>query len=241
MNKRTYSVLVIGDKPEEQMELFNSSIKGEKYIKYYIKDSKSIYNKTIKTLETLIKQHGNSYLNSYLDDIKDMTDIEYFSSLTKDLIHDEEGNAWDDSNQNGKWVNYKLGDEFSTPLISLNGEKKFQIKKGEVDWNKMHLNDSNLYSKTWDLVMGTIIPQTPNEVHIQSVMSPHEEYLKSFGTKENYINFNTSYWNYAVVKDSSWVDMDNKNSFEWVGQFYNTFIEPLDDDTLLTIFEYHVE
>lgn len=238
---RTYSVLVIGENPDIQMESFNASIKCEKYIKYYIKDSKSIYNKTIKTIETLIEQHGNSYLQSYLDDVKDMTDIEYFSSLTKDLIHDEEGNAWDDSNQNGKWINYKLGDEFSMPLISLNGEKKFQIKKGEVDWYKMHLNNSNFYSKTWDLVMGTIIPQTAHEVHIKDVMDSHKESIKSFGTKENYIKYNTSYWNYSVVKDGSWVDMDNKNSFEWVTTFYETYIEPLNDDTLLTIFEYNVE
>ena len=33
---KTYTVLVIGDKPEEQMELFNCNAKVDKYIKYYI-------------------------------------------------------------------------------------------------------------------------------------------------------------------------------------------------------------
>ena len=58
--------------------------------------------------------------------------------------------------------------------------------------------------------------------------------------KDNYIKYNTSYWNYAVIKDGVWEDTDNHNSIDWVINFYETFVEPLNDDELITIYEYQI-
>jgi hypothetical protein len=64
--------------------------------------------------------------------------------------------------------------------------------------------------------------------------------LLNFKTKDNYIKYNTSYWNYAVIKDGIWTDTENKDSLEWVNNFYETFVEPLNDDELITIYEYQI-
>ena len=238
---KTYTVLVIGDKPEEQMELFNCNAKVDKYIKYYINDAKSIYDKTIKTIELLLKTNSeNERLSSYLDDIKEMTEIEYFSFITEGLEHDAEGNAWDDSNPRGKWSKFTSGGSFSIPLVTIDGKETFQTIKGKVDWSKTHLFNEKLYSNTWELIVEGKEPINENDNKIMETMKSHKDYLLSFGTKENYILYNTSYWNYAVIKDGDWIDMENKNSFEWIKNFYKTFIELLDDSTLLTVFEYTV-
>lgn len=238
---KTYTVLVIGDKPEEQMELFNCNAKVDKYIKYYINDAKSIYDKTIKTIELFLKTNGeNERLSSYLDDIKEMTEIEYFSSITEGLDHDAEGNALDDSNPRGKWSKFTSGGSFSTPLITIDDKETFQTINGNVNWNKMHLFNEELYSNTWELIVNGKEPINENDIKILSTMKSHKDYLLSFCTKENYITYNTSYWNYAVIKDGVWIDMENKNSSEWIKNFYNTFIESLDNNTLLTIYEYNI-
>lgn len=238
----TYNVLVIGERPEEQMEMFNSLKKVEKYIKYYINDAKTIHDKTIQTLQLLIETNENNhYLLSYLDDIKDMTDIEYFSFVTKDLEHDMDGNAWDTSNPQGKWSKYTLGGSFSIPFITLENKSTFQAKKGDVNWDKLHLFNKELYANVWELVIEGKQPTNDNDNNILLKMNTHKDYLLSFCTKENYIIYNTSYWSYGVIKDGIWVDMDNKNSFEWVVNFYKTYVDPLDDNTQLTIFEYNLE
>ena len=48
------SVIVIGAKPEEQMELFNLHKQVEKYLVYQIHDAKKIHQQAINTIKNLI-------------------------------------------------------------------------------------------------------------------------------------------------------------------------------------------
>ena len=42
----------------------------------------------------------------------------------------------------------------------------------------------------------------------------------------------------TFVDENKWTELDETTSqFEWVKNFYDRFIKPLDDNTLLTIFE----
>ena len=70
-------------------------------------------------------------------------------------------------------------------------------------------------------------------------MKDYGAYLKKFGDKETYLVSSTAFWGYAFVSDKvDWQELrDNVNQFEWVSKFYERFIEPLSEDTLITIFE----
>ena len=59
-----------------------------------------------------------------------------------------------------------------------------------------------------------------------------------FETKDNYVMQSTAFWAYAFVDENKWTELDETTSqFEWVKNFYDRFIKPLDDNTLLTILE----
>jgi hypothetical protein len=169
-----------------------------------------------------------------------MTDIEYFSFLTKTLQHDEDGNAWDDSNPNGKWTSYQLGKENSIKLVKYDGTVTMQCRKSDVDWSAIHLAKQKIYKRTWEMVIENQEPKHDADKIMLAIMSDKKDYLLNFKTKDNYIKYNTSYWNYAVIKDGVWKDTDNQNAIDWVINFYETFVEPLNDDELITIYEYQM-
>lgn len=240
------SVIVIGEKPEEQMELFNLNKQVEKYLVYQINDAKKIHQQAINTIKNLINTLSNekkyqSYVNSLsykLMEYENMTEIEYFHILTQDYIHDEDGNAWSVNNPQGKWLFYQNGKEFSIPLQLKDGSIAFQAKKKDIDWDKIHLFNTETYSNVWEITQNNKEPITEDEKKIKEVMSDYAPMVAEFLTKDIYVKYNTSYWNYAVVKNGVWEDMDDKDSKEWVINFWGKFIQPLDDDELITIFEY---
>lgn len=239
----TNTVIVVGEKPDEMMAKFNRSLEVEKYLKYSIDDSKFLRSNAIITIEKIIESFKNNNqvsekFNGYLSDIKEMTDVEYYSYLTKNLLHDEYGNAWSNQNPNGKWTKYQIGKDYCYPLIKHNGEETFQCRKHEVDWTKMHLTKKDLYGRTWDIVVDNQEPQNDNEKNIKTIMSSHKDYLLNFNNKENYIKYCASYWNYAILKDGKWEDCEYKLSFDWVTNFYEKYIAPLNDNELITIYEY---
>jgi hypothetical protein len=70
-------------------------------------------------------------------------------------------------------------------------------------------------------------------------MKNREGYFMKFGTRENYIVTSTAFWGYAFVSENiEWIEMEpHVNQFEWVSNYYDRFIKPLSNDTLLTIYE----
>ena len=242
---KCFSVMVIGNNPEEQMAQFNASLKVQPYLKYKINDASELRKKAILTVENMIFEMNDNpivleYLHNHLSEIKEMTDIEYFSFLTNKLSHDEDGNAWDDSNPNGKWTSYTIGKENSIELIKKDGTITMQCRKGDVDWSAIHLAKQQIYKRTWEMVIENQTPKHDADKIMLGIMGDKKDYLLNFKTKDNYIKYNTSYWNYAVIKDGVWKDTDNQNSIDWVINFYETFVEPLNDDELITIYEYQI-
>ena len=240
-----FSVMVVGNNPEEQMAQFNASLKVQPYLKYKINDASELRKKAILTVENMIFEMNDNpivleYLHNHLSEIKEMTDIEYFSFLTNKLSHDKDGNAWDDSNPNGKWTSYTIGKENSIELVKNDGTITMQCRKGDVDWSAIHLAKQQIYKRTWEMVVENQAPKHDADKIMLSIMGDKKDYLLNFKTKDNYIKYNTSYWNYAVIKDGVWKDTDNQNSINWVINFYETFVEPLNDDELITIYEYQI-
>ena len=89
-----------------------------------------------------------------------------------------------------------------------------------------------------EMVMEGSEPQNDNETQIYENMKARTAYFEKFGSKENYVLVNTAFWGYAFVSENGWIELeDDMDQFEWVKNFYIRFIEPLPDDTLLTIYE----
>lgn len=239
-----FEVVVAGDNPNNLMKEYDKKIKVEPYIVYKIKDADYLKAKTIDMYNGLlfsgnfskeeqdeIRESRNEVLNSEPEDF-------FFEILTVDYEHDDDGNAISTQNPKGKYAFYQDGKLFSVPFITKDGREVFQAKKGEINWKLMHLNNREVYEMAWDMVMNGKKPKTENDKIIYENMKNRTAYFNAFETKENYVMQSTAFWAYAFVDENGWMELEeDKSQFDWVSNFYEKFIKPLDDNTTLTIFE----
>ena len=163
---------------------------------------------------------------------------DFYDDVTFDYEHDSNKNAISSENPKGKYSFFQNAKLFSVPFITKDGREVFTAKKHEVDWDRMHLNNQQVYADAWDMVMNNKKPETEEQKIIYENMKNRTAYFSSFNTKENYIIMNTAFWGYAFVDKNGWYELeDNMDQFKWVSKFYDNFIKPLDDNTQLTIFE----
>ena len=88
------------------------------------------------------------------------------------------------------------------------------------------------------MVMEGKTPSNEEETIIYENMKNRTQYFQSFGNRETYVASNTAFWGYAFLsEDVEWIDMEEHEQFSWIMQFYDLFIKPLPDDTILTIIE----
>ena len=127
---------------------------------------------------------------------------------------------------------------FCVPFITLDGNEVFQARKKDIDWNRIHLFGQEIYRRAWEMVMEKSEPMTDQEKNIFENMKNRTAYFEKFKDKKRYVTYATAFWGYAFVDDNKWIDMDSeKDGYDWVSNFYERFIVPLDDNTLLTIYE----
>ncbi len=246
------SVMVVGNNPEELMNKYKIGTKVDKYIKYKYCDADKLKENHISMLKKIIEKNDDLNLSDYqIDSIKEniktiseMTSLDYYNEITYGLSYDKDGNAYSDVNPNGMWSEYRIGNDYIQPLILKDGKTTYQSTVENIDWGKMHMfkDNINLYEKTWDIVINKKELLDDTDKIIYENMHNHIDYLLSFKTKEQYVKFNCSYWTYAFLDKNGWVDLDcNKNQFDWITQFYDTYIKPLDKKELITIYEYCVK
>ena len=88
------------------------------------------------------------------------------------------------------------------------------------------------------MVMENSEPINDNEKNIYENMKNRTAYFQKFKNKETYVVHSTAFWGYAFLDDNKWVDMDSEpDEFSWVSNFFEKYIDPLDENTLLTIYE----
>jgi hypothetical protein len=241
--------MVVGENPEEIMENYSTTLKVEPYIKYRYVDAKKIRDKAISMFSELLKNaqkyslsdEQKSLIEEKYKAISAMSPFEYYSSITYGMYYDEDGNATTDENPNGKWVKYHIGQGFSYPLTLKDGTEKYSAKKGEIDWDAMHMNkfSVNYFHKVWSLCKDDSEPENDEEAALKATWSTKKNYLSNFKSEEAFINHNCSYWNYAYVDENGWVDLDDfGDDSKWVANFYKKFVKPLPDDALVTIYEF---
>lgn len=240
-----FVAIVAGDNPEVLMSPYNKNIETETRVVYKYKDASALRDHYIAVYQAIVDSDKIPE-GAFKEDAKDKLAIikaqtaqEFYLDLTEDYAHDEKtGDAVTNENPNGKWYSYRLGKLFSVPFILNDGTETFQAKKGDINWELMHLHGGEIYRRAWEMVMEDSKPQNDYEKQIYDNMKARTAYFEKFGTKENYVLGNTAFWGYAYVSKNGWLELeDDMDQFEWVGNFYERFIDPLPDDTLLTIYE----
>ena len=245
-----YTVLVIGEKPEESMKKFSKSLKVEPYIKYKYLDAEKMRKSSLKYFSEILKNSDKLMLNDFqkemfkdrMKTIENMSSFEYYSMLTNGLYYDEDGNAMSDENPDGKWDSFNLGENFSYPFKLKNGGTSYSATFGEVDWDKMHMDESAVryFETVWRMVMDKKEPANEEERKIKEEWETRTNYLNSFKDEDSFISHNCSFWSYAIIKDGKWYDLDEDKmtDLEWTASFFNRFLEDTDDDEKLTLFEF---
>lgn len=258
---RHFVAIVAGDKPDELMKKYdkNTTVKpyavykkaeAEKikdyYEKYYEAEAKAFSDtnqedeaeKSREFLNFLRKKSAEDFFDvitaSYMDDPDEVSPGEIVKYIDEDT-----GDAMTNSNPDGKFSSYNIGKFFSVPFMKIDGEETFQALKSDIDWSVMHLNNQEVYKRAWEMVMEGSEPANDDERNIYENMKNRTGYFEKFGTKDNYVMSSTAFWGFAFLSEvSGWVELeDNADQFFWMSNFYDMFIVPLPDDTLLTIYE----
>lgn len=239
-----FEVIVAGNNPEELMKKYDKSVEVEPYIVYKKSDADYLKAQHLKYYNEALENKNISDVQR--EEIEDLahdllmeSSDEFFSILTDDYEHDEDGNAISTDNPDGKWAFYQGGKLFSVPFITKDGRELFQCKKGDIDWRSMHLSGGRIYKRAWEMVMEGSKPTDGQEEHIYENMKNRTAYFSNFNSKEDYVMYNISFWAYAFLsEDTGWEEYEEEiKQIDWVKNFYDKFIKPLPDDTLLTIYE----
>jgi len=237
-----FTTIVAGENPEELMKPYDKKISVEPYILYNYKDAhklKKLYIESCKAevieCTTPLEQDD---INDEIDYVTQLNDEDFFEYFTGEYEKDDEGNAISTKNKKGKWTSYQLGKFFSVPFITLDGIETFQEYKKNIDWYRIHLHGQEIYKRAWEMVMENSEPINDNEKNIYENMKNRTAYFQKFKNKETYVVHSTAFWGYAFLDDNKWVDMDSEpDEFSWVSNFFEKYIDPLDENTLLTIYE----
>lgn len=250
------TILIIGNDHEKIAKKYSQDTKVGEYIYARYNDKDKLRQNVLNKLEEIISSPNISeqYLkvikNKFLD-IKEMSDFDYFLEATKGCHYDENtGDALSCENPNAHYkyekcyqkLLLKYGDDgegtFSNPFYLKDGSKSYSAYKKDIDWKRMHLYNTALYESAWDIVINGKKPQNSEEEIIQKNMSNKTRYFSNFKNKEEYVKYSCSFWCYGVATEDYYKELDDREgSQKWINSFYDDFIVPLSDDTLLTIYE----
>lgn len=243
---RHFVCIAAGDNPQELMKEYDRNKITQPRLVYRFGDIKDIKGRFIDIYARLLNNKDLSefqieYIKTAIEDFQEMDDNEFYNYITNEEaleVDKETGDAYSRKNENGKWSSYAIGKLFSIPFLLKDGREVFQAKKGEIDWEHIHLSGKDIYERAWEMVMEASEPQNDYEATIYDNMKDKRAYFEKFETKENYVISSTAFWGYAFVSEKTgWLDASEEDQFAWMKNFYDLFIKNLDDDTLLTIFE----
>lgn len=248
---RFFSVMVVGENHEDIISKYDMNREVEPHIKYeYLKADK--YKSTsIKLLENILAnkdklmlgEEFEIHIKQRLDRLNSISAFEYYRELTAGMYYDDNGNAMSDVNDDGHYETARIGRNFAIPLKLKDGSESLSAKKSDIDWDAMHLANKKVYEAAWDICINGREPENEEEETIKTAMGERKAYFSNFKTRDEYVEYSTSYWNYAYVDKDGWVDMSSNfdTDMNWVRNFYDRFVSKLKDDDLITIYECSVK
>lgn len=248
------TLLVIGENHLEIAKKYSLDTKVEPYIRYHFDDAEKLHIKYLKVLENLIKTYqdvsqkvADKYKEMY-DEYCEMDDFEYYQQLTYGCQYDEDGNAWSTENPWAEYQYERCYDKrikqdqrneanFSNPLILKNGKKAYSALVKEIDWEKNHMYNTEIYQSAWDICVNGKEPVTEEEKLIKQNFGRRKDYFSNFKSADEYIKHNCSFWTYGVATDEKYICADKDNAIDWTTNFYDRFIKDLNPDERLSIYE----
>lgn len=234
-----FTLIVVGNEPDLLIKKYDSTIETEAYIVYYLKDAKKLHKEFIEAYSKALSTNDNEILKERLQYLEEIDDMEFYAYLTDAYELDENGNAISTANPEGRYYTCRPGKNLSMPLMTLNGYEVFSALKKDVDWERVHLGSNETYGKVWDMVMGGVAPSNSIEESLYQNMKERKKYFEFFGDRETYIINSTAFWGYAFLSEKTgWVELEkNMSQIEWVKNFYDRFILPLDDNERISVYE----
>lgn len=249
MQREFFTVLVIGDNPDEKIKKYSQSTEVEPYILHKRENAEEHRKIKIDLIKEYQKTSQDGIYDEYLKNIEAMSEDEYFASITKGCTYDDNGDAYTTKNPRGYYKNERspqkaldvTGEEsgFSNPFYLKKGSISYTDKKGEIDWQRMHKHNTILYEYAWKMIVDGSEPKDDMQKTIYEHMKNRRGYFDNFKDMEEYVNYSTSFWTYGIINNDRYMDIDTVGSTdkEWVNNFYDSFIKDLPDDTLLTLYE----
>lgn len=128
--------------------------------------------------------------------------------------------------------------EFSNPFHTKDGGVAYRAYMNDIDWERDHGYNKELYEKAWELCVEDKEPTDVQEQLIKNNMSNRLDYFQQFENKENYVRHSTSFFTYGVATSKEYVGLDfNISDMDWVAQYFDRFIKPIKGNPLLSIYE----
>lgn len=244
-DSKLFTLMVVGNNPDEIIKKYDSNLEVEPYIKFYYKDASKYRKKAIKVVEDLLRNSDKfeltPFIKEYFEDkvkiLNKLTDFEYYTSISNGCSYDKDGNALTTSNPDAKWGTCRIGRNLCIPLKLKNGTEVLQAKAGDVDWSKMHMVNIDIYTAAWQLFHKEREPETVQEKQIYENIKNQKKYFSGFDSQDDYVNYCCSYWCYAYADENGWQDADNHKDYKWITTFYDKFVKNLKDDDIVTIYE----
>ena len=241
-----FSVMVVGENPDEILKKYDANLNVEPYIKYKYSDADKLKKNAISVLDEIVRNHDKLTLSPFQIDyfkerrkaINNMSTFEYYQTITDGLFYDKSGNALSEKNPQGKFSTYRIGKNFSLPLKLKDGSEAYQSINKNIDWEHMNMQNTNTYDIVWDLVHGNRTPHSEEEKQIYMNMKDKTKYFSMFKDNEAYVTYNCAYWNYAVVDEDGWHDLDDDgNEMEWISTFFEKYVANLSPSSKISIYE----
>ena len=123
MNNRHFTLVVVGENPDELIKEYDSNKKVEQYTVLQFKNAGKLRQKYIKFYEEMLLKLEPTDPNYPLAEeqlkiYKEQSDVDFFVDITEGYDIDEEtGDAVSDKNPNGKYDSCRLGKNFAVPLV----------------------------------------------------------------------------------------------------------------------------
>jgi hypothetical protein len=251
------TLLVIGENHEEIVKKYSTSlILDEKKVKYKITEAPKLHKQYLQLIELdlkVLKENPDKNINAiseYEELYKlysDMNDFDFYQTLIDNYETDDEGNVISDENPNAHYELEECYDKqirinpdneapFADPFILKDGTKVYSAKKSEINWDIMHLGKSDIYKSVWEICVDGREPINDDEKVAKEVMSNKKDYFATFMNKQEYVGHCSAFWTYCIATKDNYIECAGRD-IDWTNNFYDEYIKPLPDDTLLTIYQ----
>lgn len=258
MTNRFINILVLGNR--ENIKLYDTDYdpKGDKVVKMYYEDAEKERRKLMNALLYARKRLEESKILDYQDinvalaEIGDMTTMGFLVNFNPDCDFDDECNAIYKNVDKPRYYShakcyeeklkyFKEEAPMTSPFRLINGSDAYIARKGDIDWSFMHGRNKELYGKVWDMCVNGAEPETDEEKAVYENMKNRLSYFSNFTSMEDYVSVSTSFWCHAIIDENGDIHMidteNSENSHKWAADFYNEFIEPLNDYTEMSLYE----